>query len=291
MESIFSKGCLVVLSISTYSGTVRVDKKTVKDRMQTKQCKASKFLLPENSLKDVNSAAAGARAWLRSISLPFPIKGAVFVPFDLVERIDSNLSLMKSSFDEATSKFVDNYYNMIQEVRPDLVAAGLYNEKDYPSNIDSRFAFSWKFITISAPGDNKYLSPEFIRREQEKFTDTLREAQEMAINALRSEFVDLVDNAVDRLTVKDGEKKKIFKAATVENFQEFFSTFTARNCFGDEELKKLVEKATTIMKGVSAETLRANDDFRSNIAERLARVKAEMNEGMVNAGRKLNLDD
>lgn len=288
---VFKKGCLVSLSISTYGGTVKVDKKTVKDRMQTKNVKASKFLLPAKSLADINSAAGSARNWLKMISLPFPIKGAVFVPFDLVEKIDNTLTSKKVEFENAVEDFTGKYEDLIDEIRPDLQAAGLFNENDYPRNINDKFSFSWRFITIDTPGENQYLSPEFIKKEQDKFKDTMKTARDMATAALREEFIGLVNNAVDRLTIKDGEKKKIFKASTIDNFGEFFETFTSRNCFGDKDLQDIVEKVEDIMFGVSPEDMRSDDDFRKEISKSLAKVKTEMDKGLTTSGRKLNLSD
>jgi hypothetical protein len=289
---IFQKGCLVVLSISTWSGTVKIDRKTVETRMQSDQCKASKFLMPEKSLDDIQKQAGIARNWLRAYSLPFPLKGACFIPFDLIEQVDTTLQSIKNEFNSRVEWFVERYPLFREMVRVPLERAGLFNEDEYPMNIQDKFSFQWRFIQMSAPGENKLLSPDFIRREQAKFIETLKEAEQLGIQALRGEFIALINNAVDRLTLgPEDEKKKIFKNSTVEKFSEFFETFTARNCFGDSDLSTLVEKAKLVMNGITPDSLRSDDKFRTEIALEIAKVKTEIDSGIINLpGRKLSFD-
>jgi len=286
---VFTKGCLVNLTMSCYSGTVQIPKKIIQEKMDSEYVKGSKYLLPKNALDTITSIIGETRNWLNSVALPFPIRSAVFAPFDMVEYIDNGLQIRESRYNAAVEDFCSKYEELREEIRPALVEKGLYNETDYPMDIRSRFGFNWRFITINTPGESSVLSPAFVKREQEKFRQTLLEARDMATQALRVEFSNLINNAVDRLTLKDGEKKKIFKASTVENFNEFFETFTSRNCFGDEELKKLVEQAEDIMFGVTPEDMRSNDGFRKEISESLAKVQGAMETTI--AGRKLNFED
>ena len=289
--NIFDKGCLVILSISTWSGSVRINKNITTAKMGTEQAKASKYLLPEKALAEVGKVSGECRNWLRSISLPFPIKGACFVPFELIERIDNRLKDLEIAFMEKVNDFCGNYAEYRETVRPSLESAGLFNDDDYPANIKDKFAFSWKFITMSAPGTNTLLNPDFVAREQAKFMDTMEQAQKIGVEALRLEFTTMINNAVDRLTDNSDGKKKIFKNATIDNFTEFFETFKARNCFNDGELSALVEKAESVLQGVNPDTLRKDDMFKAQIATKLTVLQDEVQKGIGSLpGRKLNFD-
>ena len=290
-QDVFTKGCLVILNISQYSGRMTIPKVLMKEKMNTDKVGGHKKVLPKKALKDIQSFSSSTRTWLKDVSLPFPVNAAVFVPFEMVEYIDNVLKRNQIEFDRMVDVLSENYQDYIEQVRPELEQADLFNGNDYPTNIKSKFSFSWRFVTLNTPGESSVLSPEFIKKEQAKFQDTLNDAKDTALQAIRQQFYDIVTHAVEKLTVKDGEKKKVFKSSTIDKFSEFFKTFSKRNCFGDDELKSVVDNAREIMDGVSAKDLRNDDEYREAIADCLTEVKDEMNDGIINAGRKLNLTD
>ena len=293
VNDILSKGCLVVLSISMYGASKKIAKNIMKERVG-KHTKGSKKLLPDGALSEINSVKSAAVGWLDAISLPFPIRGARFIPFDRVEEADEILMNYQRRFNASVQEFAEVFEDRIEERRPQLEEDGLWDPNDYPRDVRTKFGFSWKFISIDAPStEGNVLTPEFIKREQQKFIATLNEAKDMALNALRQEFYGIIEHAAEILTDKDKSgKRKKFNDSTIDKFYDFFENFTSRNCFGDSELEEIIEKAMEVMSGVDASDLRGDDEFRREIQEGLSKVKKEMDDaGIVKVGRKLNLLD
>jgi hypothetical protein len=83
----------------------------------------------------------------------------------------------------------------------------------------------------------------------------------------------------------------VFRDSMVKNMEEFFQFFGARNLVDDQELATLVERARSVMQGVTTEELRTNDLMRDLVRERMEQVKAEMDLNlMVRPSRRLFLD-
>ena len=104
----------------------------------------------------------------------------------------------------------------------------------------------------------------------------MEEAREMGIQALRDEFSGLVHRITERFSNGNGEKPKIFKNGTVNNFYDFFETFKERNIFKDDQLAELVEQAKGILGSQSAESIRSSEHLKEDIKKRMGAVEEEM---------------
>jgi len=119
------------------------------------------------------------------------------------------------------------------------VLGELFNETDYPENIQDKFRFDWRFVTLATPNQANILTPELYTREVEKFQSLMSEARDMSILALREEFAGLVGHLVERMTTG---KPKSFKSTMLNGAKEFFESFNDRNIFDDAKLSELVVK-------------------------------------------------
>jgi len=92
----------------------------------------------------------------------------------------------------------------------------------------------------------------------------------------------MVDHAIDRLTVKDGAKPKIFRESLVTNFRAFFDTFNARNLMEDAELEALVNQAKAVVNGLprdaseAADSLRTSPDIRTTVVAQFSALNAQL---------------
>lgn len=286
LGNIFEKGCLVQLSISVWGGSAKINEEIAKEALGSEWAKARKLLVDREALKPVEKIRNSARQYLREKSLPFPIDGVMFIPFESVEKVDEKLKDLAWDFSLAVDSFQAGYENAVEVAK--TVLGSLFDENDYPQEIRRKFNFNWRFFLMEAPGKNSLLSPELVAREQEKFLETMKEARELAVEALRVEFGQLVKNACEKLApAKEGEKK-IFRNSLVRNFGEFFETFKERNCFGDEELERLVEEARKVISGVEAEDLRQDEGLKQTIARGMGKIGEEL-VAIAKPGRKLDL--
>jgi len=230
-----------------------------------------------------------ARSYLTSISLPFPIQGMVFIPKEMITRIDQRLEEFKAEFNDTLNAFLQDYDRLRETAM--VYLGDLFNEVDYPLHVEKKFSFAWRFIILDVPnGKSGILSPEVYEREKEKFIQTMEEARTMAIESLREEFASMVERITERFTQNGDGKPKIFKNSTVESFYEFFETFKERNIFKDEQLAELVDRAKAVLGRVSAESIRTSDHLKENIHAGMAEIEGAMAVALARPRRKIVMD-
>ena len=289
MENMFEKGCLVQLSISKWGGVKKINDNQLAEMIDTHEwLTATKKLVDPESLKPICKVGNAARTYLTSISLPFPIQGMVFIPKEMITRIDQRLEEFKAEFNQTITTFLHDYDRLRETAM--VYLQDLFNEVDYPVHVEKKFSFAWRFIILDVPnGKSGILSPEIYEREKEKFFQTMEEARTMAIESLREEFGSMVERITERFTQSDG-KPKVFKNTTVESFYEFFETFKERNIFRDEQLNELVERAQGVLGGVSAESIRTNEHLKENIRTGMAEIENAMAMALARPRRKIVMD-
>jgi len=287
MENIFEKGCLVQLSISKWGGVKKIDDSKLAKMVEAHEwLTATKKLVDPESLKPICKIGNAARSYLVGVSLPFPIQGMVFAPKEMISRVDKRLEEFRAEFNEVVNLFTRDYPRLRETAM--VYLGDLFNEVDYPVQVEQRFSFNWRFITLDVPnGKTGILSPELYEREKEKFIQTMEEARTLAIESLREEFASMVDRITERFSETSDGKPKVFKNATVESFYEFFETFKERNIFRDEQLAQLVERAQAVLGGVSPEGIRTNEGLRANIHVGMAEIETAMAEGLIRPRHKI----
>jgi hypothetical protein len=290
MENMFEKGCLIQLSISKWGGVKKIDNNKLAEMIEAHEwLTATKKLVDPESLKPICKVGNAARSYLTSVSLPFPIQGMVFIPKEMITRIDNRLEEFKSEFNEAVTAFIRDYDRLRNTAM--VYLGDLFNEVDYPFQVGKKFSFAWRFIILDVPdGKTGILSPEVYEREKEKFIQTMEEARTMAIESLREEFASMVERITERFAESADGKPKIFKNGTVESFYGFFETFKERNIFRDEELSRLVERAQAVLGDVSAESIRTNNHLKENIRADMAEIENAMAVSLARPRRKIVMD-
>jgi len=289
MENMFEKGCLVQLSISKWGGVKKINDHQLAEMIDSHEwVTATKKLVDPESLKPICKMGNAARSYLITVSLPFPIQGMVFIPKEMITRVDQRLEEFKTEFNDTVTIFLRDYDRLRQTA---MVYLGeLFNEVDYPLHVEKKFSFAWRFIILDVPnGKSGILSPEVYEREKEKFIQTMEEARTMAIESLREEFASMVERITERFTQSDG-KPKVFKNTTVESFYEFFETFKERNIFKDEQLAELVDRAQAVLGGVSPESIRTSDHLKEHIHVGMAEIESAMAVALARPRRKIVMD-
>lgn len=290
MENIFEMGCLIQLSTSIWGARRKIKAGQITDMDSANEWLSThKKLIDPCALKPIQKVANAARGYLSGMSLPFPINGMVFVPKEMISRVDKELCRFESEFNSKIEDFVSRY-DELREVAV-VYLGDLFNETDYPVDIRSKFSFAWRFIVLDVPnGNSGVLSPEVYEREKTKFVQTMEEARELAIMSLREEFSSMIKRVTERFTNGHGTKSKIFKNGTINNFYEFFETFRERNIFRDTELAELVDQAEAILGGKTAETIRSNDQLKDHIREGMVEMEKSMENILSRPRRRIVMD-
>jgi hypothetical protein len=280
----------VQLSISKWGGVKKINDNQLAEMIDTHEwLTATKKLVDPESLKPICKVGNSARTYLTGISLPFPIQGMVFIPKEMITRVDQRLEGFKGEFNQTVETFLRDYDKLRETAM--VYLGDLFDEIDYPVQVEKKFSFAWRFIILDVPnGKSGILSPEVYEREKEKFIQTMEEARTLAIESLREEFASMVERITERFTQNGDGKPKIFKNATVESFYEFFETFKERNIFRDEELAKLVERAQAVLGGVSAESIRTNESLKEYIRTGMAEIEGAMSTALSRPRRKIMMN-
>lgn len=294
-ENIFDKGALLKLE-SHIPGHTRGLKKHEKDLIKTDDSvsaawvKTGKILFDDTELKEVVAIKNELNSMLDAMSLIFPLAGVKFIPFKnlqmAAELCDTKIIEFWDKIDYTFMPAWPGRYHQAQES-----LGNLFNPLDYPGDIRSKFGLSYQFLNLAAPnGAVRVVDSELYERETEKFKQTMAEAQELAVMALRSEFADIVGSLVERLTPTEDGKSKVFRDSLVGNFKDFFDGFLNRNVFEDSELSELVNRAKDIIGGADAETLRKSPLFAQGIKDQMSSIHAAIQAAIVDRpGRKISI--
>jgi len=290
MENLFEKGCLIQLSVRKWGGIKKIDKNWLAQMIDSSEwMNATKKLVDPESLKPICKVGNTARTYLNRTSLPFPLQGMVFIPKEMISRVDARLTEFKEEFKQAVSAFIDDYDSLRETAM--IYLGDLFNEVDYPVNMWDKFSFAWRLIILEVPdGNSGILAPEVYEREKEKFIQTMDQARELAMVSLREEFASMVERITERFTESSDGKPKIFKNTTVDSFYEYFETFKERNIFKDEQLAQLVERAQAVLGNTSANQVRSNQEIKNNIRVGMVDIEAAMAQALNRSRRKIVMD-
>ena len=290
MENMFEKGCLIQLSTSIWGATRKINPSQLSNRpISSEWFRANKKLIDCDALKPINKVANMARSYLSGVSLPFPIHGMVFMPKEMIPRVDGKLNEYRADFDKTVETFLRRYDELREMAM--VYLGDLFNETDYPVDIRGKFSFVWRFVILDVPnGNTAILAPEVYEREKEKFLQTMEQARELAIQSLREEFSEMVARITERFTTGPDGKPKVFKNGTVNNFYEYFETFKERNIFKDDQLTELVERAQAILGSKPAGAFRSDEQLKGRIRDGMTHVEQAMADVLLMPRRKIVLD-
>ena len=290
MENLFEKGCLVQLSASVWQAKRKLNMNQLSGIAAPKQwLSANKKLIDHDALKPIQKVVNTTRSYLAGVSLPFPLHGMVFMPKEMISRVDDRLNEFKGEFGHNVRVFLESYEELRRTAMVQL--GDLFNEMDYPVHMNGKFSFVWRFVILDVPnGNTALLAPEVYEREKEKFIQTMEQARELAIQSLREEFSEMVTRITERFTTGPDGKPKVFKTSTVNHFYGYFETFKERNIFKDDQLSELVERAQAMLAGKPAEAFRSDEGLKGQIRTGMKYVEQAMADILSMPRRKIVLN-
>lgn len=278
--NIFEQGCLIQLNVSIWGGKIKLPSTKLNVDADPTLIRAIKYLIDRDCLKPIEKERNAARSYIYGKTLPFPIPGVHFIPKELIQPVDRTLPEYQARFNERLSHFVSNFEIFIQSTR--LRLNQLFDPSEYPTDIRSKFSFSWRFLVVDSPGETGILTPEIYAREEAKFQRTMEEFNELAIVTLRTRFAEMIDRAVERLS---GEKKT-FRDSLIGNIRAFLDDFSQLNIRNDQALEEQVARCKRILEGVDPATLRSDVGFRQEIARKMSSVQERLDAMMVDRPKR-----
>lgn len=281
----------VVLSytMKKWGNSRKADKEKIQTDSDKSRLKLSKELIECPEYAAITSYQGQIRQWLHLRAVPSFFRDALMlVKIDMTDAVEKYLQRAQQVQIGMVEQLIAVYPERKEDARRAL--NGLYNEDDYPSQDELRdlFAIRWNWIALSVPET----LPDTIRQQENaKLQNLWEESIQEIIKSLREGFKELVDHAVDRLTVRPGEKPKVFRDTFVVNFKTFLDTFSARNIVNDNELARLVDNAKDILRGITADELRQDISTRNYVAKKFTELKAVADESVMSISRKFDFGD
>ena len=130
------------------------------------------------------------------------------------------------------------------------------------------------------------INPEVYQQEQARVSQHFAQAVELAEQAFVAEFSKLVSHLSQRLQDDGTGERKVFRDTAVTNLMEFFDRFRHLSIGSNQDLEKLVEQAQELVRGVTPQALRTNDQLRQQIAGEMSQVQTSLDTMLVDRPRR-----
>ena len=283
-KDIFKRAVIVQLQSSIWQCSKMLDQSVMqKIGDNSEWLRGRKYVIDPQLLGPCRTAVHQARNMLKRLALPFPINSLYLVPKESLSIVDEQLQGFKKRFWEKFREFEQMYGQAREDARVNLEE--LFEETDYPENIERKFNFEWRYLALGVPSKASLLTPEIYDREKQKFQDLMEETRETAVTALREELGDLVGNLVERLQGNDS-KRKVISGSMFNKLRDFLEDVGTKNIFEDDKLVQLCEEARSVIEGVSPYGLKYNDGLREKITEDMRHLEEAVYDAITDMPRR-----
>ena len=290
-EDLARKTVFVKLHLGLLGNTRKVSSAQVEVDADKNSIHISKSLLDSPELEAIRRLDGEIRRYLYSVCLPFE-PGIHLLPTGLIEAADVELGTFRAKREGLVQEFLGAYPRLCEEAAGRLRT--LYNPLDYPplDEVRSQFSCSWQYVSYGVPHQLREVSERMFQNEREKAAERMAEAYTEVRQVLRQAMVELVAHLRERLTDQPDGTPQRLRESTVQKLREFLDTFDFRNVTDDQELKKQVERARTLLTGTTTDAIRNIAELRAQVREGMAEI-AQCLEPMVSdrVGRKFRLND
>ena len=289
VSKLYQNACLIHFTSTYWQCTKSLNPAILKDKVDINSdwFKGRKYLINPDILGPIHTTQHQARNFISKHSLPFPIQTISLVLKEDITLIDNKLEEYKKLFWERVNGFMQEYGPAREEARS--VLGELFDENDYPEEIEKRFKFEWLYFNLGMPGKASILTPEIYTKAKEKFQQKMDETRELALSALCTEFSDVVTNLAEKLNGNNG-KTRMYKASMFNSLRDFLDDISGRNLFDDAKLKALSDQARTMIDGINPYQIQYSTEVRNKVHQNMVVLKTAIDESIIDLPkRKLRL--
>jgi hypothetical protein len=223
-------------------------------------------------------------SYWRGVSLPYVEPGVRLIRQADVEAFVHALEGFRDELAQAEADLNAAYDEVKADARRRL--GRLFNPADYPPEVRGLFGVAWDFPSVEPPAYLLRIAPEVYEEERRRVAARFDEAVCLAEQAFAAEFARLLAHLAERLSNHEGGRPRVFRDSAVGNLAEFFERFRQLNVRSNPELDALVERAGELVRGVGPQNLRDDAALRSEIAARMAEVRAGVEALLAEAPRR-----
>jgi len=253
-------------------------------------CRLMTDILVSDYYDETVRLEAKVKKFILKYALESPFRNGVFlIPLRAKDEIYAELEKTKTKFDAAADGVQGEWIEIVEDAKKRL--RNQFQQKHFPSAgvVRSKFSMSWRLLTFDTPSSMS-LGDALYEKEMEKAKAVWDDAEKQVTLALRTGLNEMVNHLIRMLSPKsDGTKNKLHDSA-IQNVSDFLDMFDKRNVLNDVELKEVVDKARTVMKGQNKDVL--DSQFaRDGLGNKLKTVGKELEGLVVEQKRVLSFDD
>ncbi len=285
----FSKTAMLVSLNARCYGAKKEDKKISREvadahNTSTDSGKYSKNLVPKDSLEPVQKSITALRGFFYENTLPWLDEGIRVLPSANYETFKAGLESLRDDYDVAVRGFTNAWPDIVENARKKL--ADMFDVRDYPADIRSRFGCTVRFMPIAESGDFRVTMADAERTAlQADIAATLGEAQKGATADIYDRLLTAVRAMAAKLSaykpaVGADKAQGVFRDSLVDNLRDVVALVPRLNFAGDTELVRLCNEIQAELLAVDAPTLRESDSVRADVADKASAISARIAEFM-----------
>jgi hypothetical protein len=269
------KAMLVRLSISQWTAR-KHDRKVTQEVAQNHGTTANvgryhKRLIAENEIKKIQRAANSMRIYHYQNTLPWEdgAIGARLLPSMNFMEYSQKMRELGREFDQAVSKFVANYSELVEQARIEL--NGLFRDEDYPPVEAIRSKFSWDIRIDPLPESNDFrvaLADDELSEIRADIEKRVEASANTAMRDLWERLYGAVKHMVEKLREPELEEGRgpIFRNSLVGNISQLCELLPRLNISGDPNLEAMRREVEEKLAGYDPDELRNNPIVKNNAA-------------------------
>lgn len=241
-------------------------------------------LMRAPELKKIQSICNKAKAFIFKLALPFSLKSGIYLlPVEFQEELNTKLLEFQAELQPHIEGLAKRLPQYKQEAKSEQ--GKQFKDDDFPTaaKIRNAFRITWRFLFIDSA---KGLTKELYEQERKKAEEEWGETRELVQQMLRAQMAEMVNHLVDKLTPTPDGLRKIFKKGSIDNLNQFLTTFDARNITNDAQLKVLTDKARNLIKDVDPEVLRTNQEVCAYTLHGFETIKLLLDPMIINKPRR-----
>lgn len=282
-QDLNQKAMLVKLSMSHW--TARKYDKSVSDKVAEEHGASRdsgryhKVLVAKEAIHGVLRAVNDAKVFHTNNTLPWLDHGVRILPAANFEDYSKAMRELQANFENHASEFCGNYPSFIEDAKQSLNT--LFNSDDYPSDIQSKFAFSVDISPLPTATDFRVeLQAADVSRIQADIKARVEAARVLAMKDLWERLFSTVSSMADRLSEKDA----IFRDSLVNNLRDLCSILPKLNIDDDPRLEKLRKDIEDKLCDTDAKDLRQDEIARAGTAKNAKKILEAMS-GYMGGGK------
>ena len=281
--SLANDSMLVNLTISVWSGR-KLDRQVSEEVDVAKHTKTRAGNYNKNlfagvsELEVVHSVSKAVRNWHQCQTLPWSDGGERLLTMPNFLDYKRDLTLWEQKFKDAVNDFCTKYSTLIAAQAFQMGA--LFNRDEYPTvdTIAHKFQLGYTFSPIPDVGDWRVKADDSLRQElEEQYKKVYDDRLGTVTKDLWDRLHGCLTHMSERLTDKDGAKRKIFRDSLLGNAVDLCSLLSKLNVMNDPALEMARKELESAICNMDVKDLRASSGARQEIKTQVDDILKKFN--------------